>query len=298
MQISTARGLRRRRARLARTAVLYASVIGFALWILLPLWFTLQSSLSSIGGMQAIPPRWLPTGLTLDNYATVVTGEVAGGTQGSLGEGAGAAVLRAILMSGIVGAVVAGINIVVAGIAGYAYSRYRFVGWRAGYGFLLISRVVPGIVLIVPFFVAFRVLGLIGSPLALIISYNVITLPLAVWLMKGYFDALPPDIEEAAIVDGASKLQVIWHIAVPLARPALVAVGLLVFLESWSEFFYALVLTSQLTVPPLLAMYNTFLQFNWSTLSAAICVALILPMLLAMVFQRYIVSGLTAGSTK
>ena len=143
--------------------------------------------------------------------------------------------------------------------------------------FLLVSRVVPAIAIITPFFVLFRVTGLINTPFALIFSYLLFTLPLSIWLLKSYFDALSPEIEEAAMVDGASRLRILWIIVAPLAAPGLIATGLLVFLESWSEFFYANVLTNQLTVPPLLASYNSLQTFSWNTLAAATVLSLIPP---------------------
>jgi ABC-type glycerol-3-phosphate transport system permease component len=189
-------------------------------------------------------------------------------------------------------------NLIIGGLAGYAYSRYRFRGSRAGYFFLLASRVVPGIAIVVPFFVVFRSIGLINTPWALVLAYNLFTLPLSIWLLKSYFDHLPREVEEAAFVDGAGRLRTIAVIVAPLARPGLVATGLLIFLEAWSEFFYAVVLTNSLTVPPLLASYQSLQTFTWNTLAAATVVSLVPPILLAVVFQRYIVSGLSTGAVK
>jgi len=285
---------RRRDAK--QTVFLYGAYLVFALWILGPIYFTVQSSFATPGEMTARPPNWIPQNFNFDNYAAVFGS--ATDKSGQYTSEQGGRMWSALLNSLMVGIFVAFSNLLIGGLAGYAYSRYRFRGSRAGYLFLLASRVVPGIAIVVPFFALFRTIGLINTPLALIVAYNLFTLPLSIWLLKSYFDHLPREIEEAAFVDGAGRLRTIFLIVAPLARPGLVATGLLIFLEAWSEFFYAVVLTNNLTVPPLLASYQSLQTFTWNTLAAATVISLIPPVLLAVVFQRYIVSGLSTGAVK
>jgi ABC-type glycerol-3-phosphate transport system permease component len=285
-----------RRPDAKRTVFIYICLSLMAFWVLAPLWFTVHSSFSNPIEMTARPPNWIPANPTLDNYISVFTS--ATGETGEHTTRQDGVMISALLNSFFVGMLVALSNIVIGGLAGYAYSRHRFRGSRAGYLFLLASRVVPGLAIIVPFFFFFRVAGLIDTPLALIISYNIFTLPLSIWLLKSYFDTMPKEIEEAAFVDGASRLRTLIVIVAPLARPGIVATGLLIFLESWSEFFFALVLTDSLTVPPLLAGYTVLQTFTWNVLAAATVISLIPPILLAVVFQRYIVSGLSTGAVK
>jgi multiple sugar transport system permease protein/trehalose/maltose transport system permease protein len=140
--------------------------------------------------------------------------------------------------------------------------------------------------------VAFRVIGVLNSPWALIISYNVFPLPLAIMILKNYFDQLPREIEEAAKIDGAGRLLTLAIIILPIAKPGLVAAGVLIFLEAWSEFFSSLVLTNQLTVPPLLAGFQSVQQFNWNALAAATVISMVPPVLLVMIFQRNVVGSL------
>lgn len=285
-----------RRQDAPRTVFLYVCFTIFAVWVLAPIAFTIHSSFSNPGEMSAQPPNWIPRNPTLQNYVSVFTSATdASGQYTSQQEGR---MWSALFNSAMIGILVAASNLIIGGLAGYSYSRYRFRGSRAGFLFLLATRVVPGIALVVPFYALFRTAGLINTPWALIIAYNIFTLPLSIWLLKSYFDHLPREIEEAASVDGAGRLRTLLIIVVPLARPGLVATGLLVFLESWSEFFFAVVLTNQLTVPPLLAGYQSLQTFTWNTLAAATVISLIPPVLLAIVFQRYIVSGLSAGSVK
>jgi len=285
-----------RNLNLKRTVFIYFCFMLFGIWVLAPLWFTVHSSFSNPSEMSIRPPNWIPAKPTLGNYISVFTS--ATDKSGQYTSQQAGRMWRALSNSLIVGLLVAFSNILIGGFAGYAYSRYRFRGSQAGYLFLLATRVVPGIAIIVPFFAGFRAVGLIDTPWALIISYNLFTLPFSIWLLKSYFDRLPREIEEAAYVDGASRLRTIFVIVAPLARPGLVATLLLIFLESWSEFFYAMVLTNSLTVPPLLASYQSLQTFTWNVLAAATVVSLIPPIILAVIFQRYIVSGLTQGAVK
>ena len=285
-----------RNLNLKRTVFIYFCFMLFGIWVLAPIWFTVHSSFSNPSEMSIRPPNWIPAKPTLGNYISVFTS--ATDKSGQYTSQQAGRMWRSLSNSLIVGLLVAFSNILIGGFAGYAYSRYRFRGSQAGYLFLLATRVVPGIAIIVPFFAGFRALGLIDTPWALIISYNLFTLPFSIWLLKSYFDRLPREIEEAAYVDGASRLRTIFVIVAPLARPGLVATLLLIFLESWSEFFYAMVLTNSLTVPPLLASYQSLQTFTWNVLAAATVVSLIPPIILAVIFQRYIVSGLTQGAVK
>jgi ABC-type glycerol-3-phosphate transport system permease component len=279
-----------------RTVFIYICFAFFAVWTIAPILFTVQSSFTTPGEMAAQPPHWIPQKVTLDNYGAVFGS--ATDASGQYTSEQGGRMWSALFYSAMIGLFVTATNLIIGGLAGYAYSRYRFRGSRAGFLFLLATRVVPGMALVVPFYALFRQVGLINTPWALVLTYLIFTLPLSIWLLKSYFDHLPREIEEAASVDGASRLRQLLVIVAPLARPGLVATGLLVFLESWSEFFFAVVLTNQMTVPPLLAGYQSLQTFTWNTLAAATVVSLIPPVLLAVIFQRYIVSGLAAGSVK
>lgn len=279
-------------------AATYAGVFLFATWVLLPLWFTLSSSISLGSDLASGDMGWLPDAPTLQNFRGVLLGEAVG-QQGVLGSvGTGLRVPKALGMSMGISFVLVLTNLILGGLAGYGFSRYRFGGSQAAFGLIIVSRIVPGLVLVVPFFVAFRRLGIINEPWTLLIAYHVFALPLAVLLLKNYFDNLPAELEQAALVDGGTRFQSFRLIAMPLARPGIIAAGLLVFLEAWGEFFFALVFTNQLTLPPLLAGLQSLQQFSWPALAAGIVVALIPPVGIALLFQRYIVTGLAQGGLK
>jgi ABC-type glycerol-3-phosphate transport system permease component len=290
-----------RRSRLG-SVVLYTCFALFLVWILFPLYFTVLSSFMTPSEIGTRPFHWWPENPTIVNYLAIFTGNST-----PFGEGTGGVVsstdaveriLPALGRSLVVGAVVALINVVVGGLGGYAFSRFPFWGARIGYFALIASRVVPGLAIVLPFFIVFRQLGLLNTMSALMIAYIAFTLPISVWVLKTYFDTVPPEIEEAAMIDGAGRLRSLLVIVAPLAKPGLIAAGLLAFLEAWSEFFYALVLTDSLTAPPVVAGLQSLQQFSWTTLAAATVVTVLPPVAIAIGFQRYIVSGLAAGSVK
>lgn len=285
-----------RRRSLPATIAIYACVVVFAIWILLPVWYLVISSLITATQLGIKPFPLIPASITFDNYIAVLTGTTGGKGIGSTDMGS--RLIPAIGQSFFVSSVLVVLNLTIAGAAAYGLSRYPFRGARAFELAVIATRVVPAIAIIGPFFVAFRVMGVLNSPWALIISYNVFTLPLAIMILKNYFDQLPREIEEAAKIDGATRLQTLWIIIVPIARPGLVAAGVLIFLEAWSEFFYALVLTNQLTVAPLLAGFQSVQQFNWNALAAATVMSMIPPTVLVLFFQRQVVGALTAGVGK
>lgn len=281
---------------LGATIVVYLCVLLFAIWVLLPVWYLVVSSLITPAQLGIKPFPIIPSAVTLQNYLSVLTGSTGGKGIGSTD--LGSRLLPAIGQSFFVSAVLVVLNLVIAGCAAYAMSRYPFRGARAFELAVIATRVVPAIAIIGPFFVAFRVGGLLNTPWALIISYNVFTLPLAIMILKNYFDQLPRELEEAATIDGASRLLILWLVIVPIAKPGLVAAGVLIFLEAWSEFFYSLVLTNQLTVTPLLAGFQSVQQFNWNALAAATVMSMIPPVVLVLIFQRHVVGALTAGIGK
>jgi ABC-type glycerol-3-phosphate transport system permease component len=291
-----------RRSR-AQTVLIYGGFALFLVWILFPLYFTVLSSFMRPSEIGSVPFHWLPESPTLINYVAIFTGNSTpygeGMSQGLVSStDAVERILPAMGRSLLVGGMVALINVVIGGLAGYAFARFPFRGASLGYFLLIASRVVPGLAIVLPFFIVFRKVDLLNTTGGLTIAYIAFTLPISVWVLKTYFDTVPIEIEEAARVDGASRLRSLLVIVAPLAKPGLIAAGLLAFLEAWSEFFYALVLTDSLTAPPVVSGLQSLQQFSWTTLAAATVVTVIPPVIIAIVFQRYIVSGLAAGSVK
>lgn len=245
-------------------------------WILLPLLNALVASFDVREGQ-----AWYA------HFASVVSTEGANAK--------GRLMLPALQNSTRVSLSVVAINLVLGATAGHGLSRYVSRGSRLIYGTVLVFRVIPALGVVGPFFAIFRIAGLINTPTALIIAYTSFTVPLALMTMKNYYDQLPMEIEEAASVDGASRWATFWRITLPIAKPGLGATAVLVFLEAWSEFFYALVLTNRLTVTPALASFQSAQNFDWNSLAAATIVSMIPPVVVAIIFQRSIVGSLAAG---
>jgi multiple sugar transport system permease protein len=185
------------------------------------------------------------------------------------------------------------------------------LGVPAGYGIakakaskaavlILIARVTPGLSYLIPLFLLFQWLGLIGTLTPLVITHLVITVPIVVWIMIGFFEGLPPDLEEAALVDGATIWQAFRYVAMPLARPGITVATILAFIFSWNNFIFGVVLAGRSTRTLPVAVYNvlTFEQISWGPLAAAALVVTAPVLLLTLLMQKEIVAGLTAGGVK
>jgi ABC-type glycerol-3-phosphate transport system permease component len=186
-------------------------------------------------------------------------------------------------------------------LAAYALARLRFRGRGALAALILAVSVFPQVSLVPPLYLGLRALGLINTYPGLVVPYLTFALPLAVWLLTGYFRQLPRDLEAAAMVDGAGRLRILWEIILPLAGPGLATTGILTFIYCWNEFLFALSFTTgpeRQTVPVALALYRGQYQIPWGQILAATIVSTVPVVLLVLLFQRRIVRGLTAGSIR
>jgi multiple sugar transport system permease protein len=167
---------------------------------------------------------------------------------------------------------------------------------------LMLTRMVPSLVLLLPFYIIFRTAGLLDTRTGLVIAYCSLILPLSIWIMKGYFEGMPATLEQAARVDGCTRLQAIRKVVLPVARPGIVATAIFCFLVSWNEFVIALILTSTLasqTIPVTIAGFLAQLQFyDYGPMFAASVLAVVPPVLVTLFFQRALVTGMTSGSVK
>ncbi len=184
--------------------------------------------------------------------------------------------------------------------AGYAFARGRFAGRRFLAAFLLFSRMVPPVIFIIPLFLYYYHLHLVGSFTGMTLAYMTGLLPFTVWMTAAYFQDVPIELEEAARVDGCSRAWAFWRIALPLAAPGVVSVGLLVAIAAWSEYFIPLILGSSSTSPATVGIVNLIGvdTINWGAMAAG-ALTLILPVFVAtLLAQRNLVRGLTAGAIK
>ncbi len=198
--------------------------------------------------------------------------------------------------------VVVGFGATLAGLAlglpaAYAIARYRYRGIAFA---VLVARITPGISYLVPWFIIFTQVRLIGSYTALVLSHLTVGLPLIVWIMIGFFEDVPQELEEAALIDGCSRYWTFVRIAVPLTGPGIVAAGILSFILSWNTFMYSVVLADAdtRTLPVAVFGFLSYGGFDWGALTAAATVITLPVLFLAMVIQRHIVSGLSFGGIK
>jgi len=185
--------------------------------------------------------------------------------------------------------------------AAYALSRFRFPGHRAFLMLFLVVQMFPGTLLMIPLYVLMDRLGLLDQVLGLVLVYSTTAIPFCVWMLKGYFDTIPKELEEAALIDGASRFRIFYGIVLPLSRPAIAVTALFSFMTSWNEFILAATFMSKersYTLPVVLQHYVGEYTTEWGHFAAGALVVSIPVMILFYVLQRHLVAGLTAGSVK
>lgn len=254
-----------------------------------PLYWLAISSLKSPGEDFAIPPTWFPRQPTLHAYESILTGT-------------NSAFTRAVITSLIVSAATAGLAVVVAVCSGYALARLNFRLRRVGGMALLFTQLFPIAALLIPLYMFWAYVGLHGSYIALIVTYLAQAVPITTWLMKGYIETIPIEMEQQAWIDGASRFQTIIHVLLPLVGPAVGATAILAFVGAWNEFVFALALTGtdprRKTLPVAMVDFMGQHGVQWDSLMAAATVATVPAIVLFFSAQRFFQRGLTAGAVK
>jgi multiple sugar transport system permease protein len=255
--------------------VLLSPVVFVFLWML-------SLSLKPDVENTAYPPIFIPRQPTLDNFQEVFTNSPFG---------------RYAVNSLAVATVSTALSLLVGVPAGYGIAKARAYGLAA---FVLISRMTPGLSFLIPWFMLFRFLGLNNTLWALIITHLVIGLPITIWVMMGFFEDLHPELEEAALVDGAGIWAAFRDVALPLAKPGMIVAAILAFIFSWNNFIFAVVLAGRETRTLPVAVFNvlTFEQLAWGALAAAALVVTLPVLILTAFVQRQIIVGMTAGGIK
>jgi multiple sugar transport system permease protein len=309
----TLRLLRRRRRlqRAGRGLFLAAASVLLASYVLAPLAWLVSSSFQTEREIVSVPPHWIPHEPTLKNFEAIfgaetktVTYETRSGSDPASGgyiPSTAKDLLPAMGNSLLVAGAVVVLNLLVAVPAAYALAKIRFRGRNASIYFMLATRVIPEIALVVPMFLFIRNLGLLDSVWSLVITYLAITVPFSVFILTSYFESLPDELDKAARVDGCSRWQALVKVFLPLALPSLVAVVLFAFLTSWNEFLLALIFTQTIasqTMPIIVAAFTSDFTISFSFINAAGVLAVIPPIVVALLFERYIVAGLTTGAVK
>jgi multiple sugar transport system permease protein len=267
-----------------------AGLTGLLVFTVLPLYVMLSTSVKPLADVRA-DFRWLPTTVTvrpfLDIWTTVP-------------------LARYFANSAIVAGCASVVSVTLAVFAAYAISRYTFRGRELFRLAVLSTQMFPGILFLLPLFLIYVNIGqatgivLTGNLLGLVITYLTFSLPFSIWMLVGYFNSIPRDLDEAGLVDGAGPVRVLLSIIVPAAKPGIVAVGVYAFMTAWSEALFASVLTGDRskTLAVGLAEYSTQTAVYWNQIMAASLVVSVPIVLGFLLMQRYLVQGLTAGAVK
>ncbi len=274
-----------------------AGRVGYWLWLRLaalivilngtiPILWILATSLKTETELTRRPITWLPDDPTLANYIRAFTEQP---------------LLLYILNSAIVATLATALSILVSALAAYALARLRLPGRTLVLAALVAVSTFPLITLMVPLFQLMRSLGVLNTYLALILPYAVLNLPVCTLVLTSFFESVPKDLENAAMIDGCTRLGALWHIIVPLAAPGVFTAAILAFVNAWDEFLLALSFTSSQgmrTVAVGITLYQGEYAFPWPLISAALIVALVPIAVLIVSFQERVVSGLTQGGLK
>jgi multiple sugar transport system permease protein len=272
-------------------ALRWAGVSVILLWSFIPIYWALKTSLQTEADARATPVNYFPTSPTLANFKTLLSG--GGDVPGQIRRSA----LNIVVECGLATVV----TVVLATLAAYAFARMQFKGRRILFYSVLATMAFPAYTTLIPLYRIMSTFGLVNTYTGIVLVYVSGFLPLAVWILHNYFASLPISIEEAGLVDGASRLQVLWYLLLPLARPGLISTALITFLFAWAQFLFPLVLSSDLSTQPLTVVIASLQGRHVvpsTLLNAAGLLAIAVPAALALSFNRYIVNGLLAGSTK
>jgi len=270
---------------LGRQAGVYVGAVALALFVLGPVFWLVTTSLKPRNEIFLSPPRFLPSEVTLSNYEDVLTGQTA----------------QFFLNSVIVCLGTTTMCLFFALLASYTLTRTGARGRRPILTAIIVSQLLPQAVLLVPLYRSAERLGLLNSRFGLMIAFMTFTLPVAIWLLRGFLMAIPMDLEEAARIDGLSEFGAYWRVVVPLAKPGIAAVGIYVFFMAWQDFMFSLVFltdASKRTLPlGVLSLIGSH-TIEWGQLMA-VSALLLFPILLVFTFaQRYFIAGITAGAVK
>jgi multiple sugar transport system permease protein len=282
---TNAKTIIKRRAPIKKERVfLYVFLVVYLFISLFPVLWMGITSFKTHDEIYTIPPTWVPQTPTMRNYVESLQDRPFG---------------TYVVNSLYVATFVVGLSVVCSVLGGYGLARFSFKGSRAVFGAILSSRLIPPIALVVPFNMIMIKFGLIDRLESLIVCYTFFIMPFLVWIMKGFFESIPQDLYDAARVDGASKMKTFFFILLPITRPGIFAGAILSFLFSWNEFLFALTLTRKnaMTVP--IGIVRYFDEYiDWGLIAGSTVIAIIPAIIFIVFFQRYIVSGITAGAVK
>lgn len=264
----------------------YGTLLILVLVCLFPFYWMTLTSLRTPRGVYVREQMLVPRDLTWENYQFIFNERPVG---------------IWLRNSIAVAFTTSSISVVIGVLAGYSLVRLRYLGNRTMAKTILFTYLVPGSLLFIPLFILMGNLRLVNTMWALLLSYQTFNVPFCTWLILGYFRTIPEELEDAARIDGCSRMGVLWRIVLPLAAPGIVTAFIFGFTNSWNEFLFATVLVKSRDMQTLPSGLGSFLLgdvFLWGPLMAAAIVTTIPPIILFIIVQRYVISGMTLGSVK
>jgi multiple sugar transport system permease protein len=280
------------------TLLLMGGGLLVTVYVLAPFSWLVLTSFMHESDVLSVPPRIGWDSFTIRNYLTFIH---ASGVEAVVGSRAAENTLPGIFNSLVAATATAALNLILGTLAGYSFARLRFPGRMPLLLTYLGSRMVPGIALIVPLYLTIKTFHLLDDLAALAITYLTLTLPFTIWLMKNYFQGLPRSLEEAAQIDGCNWAQMLWKILIPVAAPGLAAAAIFAFMTAWNDYLFAVILTTTMaskTAPVVVAGFVTDVTTARTLMATGGVLAVLPPLLLALMCQRLIVQGLTSGGVK
>jgi multiple sugar transport system permease protein len=272
--------------------VQYVFGVLLLLFTIAPIAWMVITSISIHRNIITVPLPLIPPEVTFQRYADVVVNpqnDIAYAFRIAMGN------------SLIVAAAATIVSLFLGSLASYAFARLRFAFKGKIMYLILFTYMVPSVVVVMPLYLLLSRLGMLNSRPTLVLLYLTLALPFVIWVMQSYFGSLSRTYEEAASIEGCSRLQTLWYIYVPMARPGIIATAILSFLIAWDEFFFALVFTSTLaakTIPVAIAEFSGKHYVDYEMIAMGGVVASLPPVLIAVIFQKYIVMGMTSGGIK
>lgn len=276
----------RRKQRLL-TFITYAVLVGFAVYCLFPFLWMFATSLKPDTEIRTLNPSFFISKPTLKHFDNVLNGS---------------AFITFFKNSVFIAVLTTAASLLISIFAGYALSRFiRFKGVKVFSVAMLLSQMIPGVLLLIPLYLVMKNLNLINTYWSLILAYTTFTVPLCTFMMKGFFDTIPYEMEESAEIDGCSRVGIIFRILLPVSLPSLVATSLFAFLNAWNEFMFGFVFINDeahRTLTPGVSLFKGLYQTDWGSMMAA-SVLSVLPIVIIFVFmQRFLIEGMTAGAVK
>jgi multiple sugar transport system permease protein len=274
----------RRRGMRRRDLPRFVFIALFLVFIFTPLYWMAITSIKPIEEYMAVPPVWFPSKPTLLRYTTALYNYRG---------------LQGLINSLIIASATTVLSALLGTMMAYSLARFRTGGEHLAF-WVLSQRFLPPVAIVLPLFLLYRYLRLNDTHLGLILAYTVFTLPISVWMMYAYFRQMPRSLEEAAQVDGCTRWQAFWTVAVPLAAPGIVAASVFVFIACWTEFFFAVILSSRnaFTLPTVFRSFLGFQSSLYGESSALSIVSLVPSIALGVLVQRHLVRGLTLGAVR